>query len=376
VLPLPPDFHLALDPATRADGRTLYGGEPYMRLRLDARQARTLAAWRAGEPVGEDGALARALTEHNLAQPLPPPSAAPVDIVIPVRPGQRPRFAGEAIVAPGSSPARARNRGLAQAATDVVACLDADVAPRPGWLDRLLRHFSDPEVQAVGARVATAPADRGPLPARVRPRGRTSFVAGAALLVRRGVRFDETLEGGDDVELSWRVHTRYEPAAVVDHDSIPLARRVAYGRHAAALARRHPQHAGTLDVSPWSAAAWAALALGRPRAALAMTLAATVALDDPQRARIAALGTLQAGRAIAEALTTHYAPLAPLAPKPFAAAALLRARHLPEDLAYSAGLWLGCLEQRDLRALKPRLGWTITRLSADDLIDRSSITLT
>ena len=199
---------------------------------------------------------------------------------------------------------------------------------------------------------------------------------GAALLVRRHIRFDETLEGGDDVELSWRVHARYEPAAIADHDPIPLTRRIAYGRHAAALARRHPVHAGTLDISPWSAAAWAALAAGRPRLALALTGLATALLDDPQRLRIAGLGTLQAGKAIAEALTTAYAPLAPLAPKPFAAAALLRARQLPEDLAYGAGLWLGCLEQRDLRALKPRLGWTMTRLSADDLIDRSSITLT
>jgi hypothetical protein len=326
--------------------------------------------------VGEDGALARALTEHNLAQPRPPPSCAPVTVVIPVRPGQRPRFAGEAIVAAGNSPATARNHGLAQADTELVACLDADVTPRPGWLAALVRHFADPEVQAVGARVATPPADRGPLPARVRPRGRTSFVPGAALVGRRGLRFDETLRGGDDVELSWRVHTRYEPGAIVDHDPIPLARRVAYGRHAAALARRHPAHAGTLDVSPWSAAAWAALALGRRRTALGLTLTATALLDDPDRLRIAGLGTLQAGRAIAEALTSAYAPLAPLAPRAFALAALLRGRRLPADLAYAAGLWLGCLEQRDLRALKPRLGWTMTRVSADDLIDRSSITLT
>jgi hypothetical protein len=209
----------------------------------------------------------------------------------------------------------------------------------------------------------------------VRPRGRTSFVPGAALVVRRGIRFDETLTGGDDVELSWRVHTRYEPAAIVDHDPIPLRRRIAYGRHAAPLARRHPEHAGTLDISPWSAAAWAAAALGRPGTALAVTAAATALLGDRHRARIAGLGTLQAGRAIAEALTTAYAPLAPLAPKPFAAAALARAPHLTQDLAYCAGLWLGCCEQRDLRALKPRLGWTITRLTADELIARSSITV-
>jgi hypothetical protein len=179
------------------------------------------------------------------------------------------------------------------------------------------------------------------------------------------VRFDETLPGGEDVELSHRVHARYEPAAVVDHPPIPLRRRVAYGRYAAALAEPVAP-----DVSPWSAAAWAALALKRPRTALAITATAAALLDDPQRVRIAGLGTLRAGRAIAEALTTAYWPLAPLAPRAYAAAALIRARHLPADLAYGAGLWLGCLQRRDLRALKPSLGWTITRLTADELIAR------
>jgi hypothetical protein len=195
-----------------------------------------------------------------------------------------------------------------------------------------------------------------------------SFVPVAALVVRRGVRFDETLPGGEDVELSWRVHTRYEPAAVVDHPPIPLRRRVAYGRYAAALAGPGP-----LDVSPWSAAAWAALALGRPRTALAIAATATALLDDPQRLRIAGLGTLQAGRAIAEALTTAYWPLAPLAPRAYAAAAIVRAPHLAADLAYGAGLWLGCIQRRDFRVLRPGIGWRMTSLSADELIARSSI---
>jgi hypothetical protein len=194
-----------------------------------------------------------------------------------------------------------------------------------------------------------------------------SFVPGAALVARRGVRFDETLPGGEDVELSHRVHTRYEPAAVVDHPPIPLRRRVAYGRYATQRA--------AADVSPWSAATWAALALGRPKTALAIAATAVALLDDPHRLRIAGLGTLQAGRALAEALTTAYWPLAPLAPRAYAAAALIRAPHLAADLAYGAGLWLGCLQRRDLRALKPSLGWTINRLTADELIARSSIHL-
>jgi hypothetical protein len=353
VLPLPADFGVRLDPATRVAGPVLYGGEPYMRLSLTQRQAAALRRWRAGEPVGDDGALARALVEHNLAQPLPPPFAAPVTTII-VR----------------GSPAAARNAGIARAEHDLVACLDADVTPRPGWLDALVPHFADPEVQLVGARVVAAPADRGPLPARVRPRGRVSFVPGAALVVRRGVRFDETLPGGEDVELSGRVHTRYEPAAVVDHPPIPLRRRVAYGRYAAALGRPT-----SIDISPWSAAAWAAVALKRPRTAVAITATAVALLDDPRRLRIAGLGTLQAGRAIAAALTTAYWPLAPLAPRAYAAAAVVRAPQLAADVAYGAGLWLGCLERRDLRALKPDVDWTINRMTADELIARSSIHL-
>jgi mycofactocin glycosyltransferase len=195
-------------------------------------------------------------------------------------------------------------------------------------------------------------------------------VPGAALVARRGVRFDETLPGGEDVELSRRVHTRYEPAAVVDHPPIPLRRRVDYGRYAAALGGPV-----SLNVSPWSAAAWVALALNRPKTALAIAATAMALLDDPQRLRIAGLGTLRAGRALAEALTTAYWPLAPLAPRAFAAAAIVRAPHLPADLAYGAGLWLGCGRRRDFRALKPALGWTMTRLTADELIARSSIHL-
>ncbi len=48
---------------------------------------------------------------------------------------------------------------------------------------------------------ARSPLDRGPAPARVIPYGRVPFVPGAAIVVRRHLRFDETLtRGGEDVE--------------------------------------------------------------------------------------------------------------------------------------------------------------------------------
>ena len=138
------------------------------------------------------------------------------------------------------------------------------------------------------------------------------------------------------------MHTRYEPAAVVDHPPIPLRRRVAYGRYAAALGG--PAAAGRLALERRG--------LGRARAGAPAPRWPSPppqprCCDDPQRLRIAGLGTLQAGRAIAQALTTAYWPLAPLAPRAYAAAALVRAPHLAADLAYGAGLWLGCLERRD-----------------------------
>ena len=115
-----------------------------------------------------------------------------------------------------------------------------------------------------------SPLDRGPAAARVLPYGRVPFVPGAAIVVRRDLRFDETLVGGEDVEFVWRVpYVRYEPSGQVAHDHRTdprawLRRRVYYGRTAAGIAKRHPGKARPLYVSPWTTAAWVALAARRP----------------------------------------------------------------------------------------------------------------
>jgi hypothetical protein len=212
------------------------------------------------------------------------------------------------------------------------------------------------------------------------PYGRVPFVPGAALLVRRHVRFDETLtHGGEDVELVWRTpYVRYEPASHVAHAHRTeprawLARRVYYGRTAAGIARRHPGKARPLHVSPWTTAAWAALAARRPLAALVITLAATALLaretGPATAARLAALGTLGSGRVVADALTRHWWPLTaaaalafPKARLPLAAAALADPRKIADDLAYGTGLWIGCLEQRTLDPLLPASPWRLRRV--------------
>ena len=134
-------------------------------------------------------------------------------------------------------PAAARNAGLAAATTPLVAFLDSDVVPEPGWLDPLLAHLADPAVGLVAPRIVALPAGHaagsaatrpcGPrwTSARTRPlvvpRSRVAYVPSAALLVRRaavGAGFDDDMHVAEDVDLVLRLHAagwrlRYEPAA-------------------------------------------------------------------------------------------------------------------------------------------------------------------
>jgi glycosyltransferase involved in cell wall biosynthesis len=59
------------------------------------------------------------------------------------------RYLAEPII--GAS--RARNRGARACGTEVVAFLDDDSIPEPGWLSAVAREFLDPEVMAVSGRV-------------------------------------------------------------------------------------------------------------------------------------------------------------------------------------------------------------------------------
>ncbi len=216
-------------------------------------------------------------------------------------------------------PAAARNTGLAAASSSLIAFLDSDCVPPPGWITRLTAHFADPLVGAAAPRIvaaqsgqarspaaayaaACASLDLGGRPARVRPGSRVSYVPTAALLVRRSALdsvaaghdiFDPALRYGEDVDLIWRLHdagwrVRYEPSVRVPHDGPAcwpglLGRRYRYGTSAAPLARRHPASLAPLILQPWPAITVAALLGRRPAVAAAAGVAAWLDLTAAVR---------------------------------------------------------------------------------------------
>ncbi|MBV9205643.1 MAG: mycofactocin biosynthesis glycosyltransferase MftF, partial [Actinobacteria bacterium] len=336
------------DPGTRvlAGGTILVGGHPSRVLRLSPAGARHVAGWWSGAPVPDSPkgrALARRLLDTGIAHPVLDGASGPgpgaVTVVIPVRDrhaelarclaglGGTPRVivvddgsrdpsavwcaaaaAGASVVRRpvNGGPAAARNTGLAVAGTPLVAFVDSDCAPQPGWLDALLPHFADPAVGAVAPRIlphetartwlaryegASSTLDMGHRPSIVRPGSRVPYVPGAALVVRKaaaGPGFAEDMQVGEDVDLVWRLaasgwRVRYEPAATVGHQHRVrlrewFARRQDYGTSAAALELRHPGAVRPLYASAWTAASWLAAALGRPAAAAAVTGAGTALL--------------------------------------------------------------------------------------------------
>ena len=336
--------------------------------------------------------------------------------------------------AANGGPGAARDTGLAQVTTPLVAFLDVDVVPDPGWLEPLLAHFNDPMVAAVAPRVAAraaatggahgvgrsgrfettdgltlfeqdrSPLDLGPAEARVSPRTRVAYVPTTALVARREAietvgGFDESFRFGEDVDLVWRLveagHVvRYEPSVVVTHPTRPgaaawLRQRFDYGRSAAPLSQRHPDALAPVSVSAWSAAAWGLAAVGHPGAGMAVAGAAIVQL--PRRLgglarpwaeglRLAGGGTWAAWRPLSAATTRVWWPVAVAAAltsrrarRAVVAAAVIPplvdwwqgersvdpvrylALRLADDVAYGAGVWTGCLQQRTTQPLRPDL---------------------
>ncbi|MEO8265063.1 MAG: mycofactocin biosynthesis glycosyltransferase MftF [Ilumatobacteraceae bacterium] len=311
-------------------------------------------------------------------------------------------------------PAAARNAGLAEVTTPLVAFVDTDVELDADWLQPLLHHFTDPRVALVAPRVVSStgstalaeyemvrsPLDLGDQPGRIAAGTRISYVPAAAIVVRTGALreiggFDESLRTGEDVDMVWRLvaaghRCRYEPASTVHHrPRATLAewvrQRVAYGRSAPALDRKHHGAVAPLRMSGWSAAVWALVLARRPAAAVAVAGGTIVALrrkipDLPpaESVRLVGLGHLYAGRQVASAITRVWWPVALLVAMvgrrtrlPLMGAALIPplldwlgrrgpidpvryvALRLADDVAYGTGVWIGAIELRTVGALAP-----------------------
>ena len=312
-------------------------------------------------------------------------------------------------------PAAARNAGLAEVTTPLVAFVDTDVEIDDNWLEALLPHFDDPLVALVAPRVRStdvatiigeyesgrSPLDLGDEPARIAAGTRVSYVPAAALVVRTDMLraidgFDEAFRVGEDVDMVWRLidagyRCRYEPDSTVHHRPRStivawLRQRISYGRSAAMLDRKHPGAVAPLRMSGWSAAVWVLVLIRRPIAGIGVAVGTIVALcrklhDIPtaESVRLAGLGHLYAGRQVASAITRAWWPVALIAAifvrrlrVPLFAAATVPplidwfgkrgtnsvaqyvALRVADDVAYGTGVWLGVIEQRSLGALAPK----------------------
>ena len=453
--PLPAGFGVELDSWTRQLTPELwFGGSPVRIARLTrAGQAAVGELRRQGSVTSRaTGAMARYLTDTGLAHPVPPAMRVTpaVTVIVPVR--DRPdlldrclaAFRGEhqVIVVDDASrdpvtvaevaarhgaelirrdinggPGAARNTGLAEASSDLVAFVDSDCAPSPDWIARLAAHFADPLVAVAAPRItgraapttagryaeANGALDLGGRPGRVMPKSAISYVPTAAVLIRRealdGHRFDESMRVGEDVDLIWRLHEagwriRYDPSVQVAHHEPAtwaelLARKYRYGTSAAPLARRHPGEVIHLALQPWPALTVAALLARRPAlaaaafgGALATTGYRLHRADVPRagltKATIAAtrqtwlgLGrysTQFAAPVLAAGLAArgHWARRAAIASlllgPPLTAwaegprtldAARFTLGRIADDISYGLGVWTGCVTAGTLAPLRP-----------------------
>ncbi len=352
---LPDGWTVRPDPRTwRVDGgATWIGGSPPRVLRLSAAARSRLGGPELVVADATTAALARLLADAGVAHPDPDrapgaPGPGEVTVVVPVkdRPAELerllaavvatvPGLGGIVVVDDGSAdpttteriaaahggrvvrhpssrgPSAARNTGARASATPIVAFLDSDVVPEPGWLATLLGHLGDPAVGAVAPRIVAwgdggpenavtryerrrSSLDLGARPAPVTARSRVAYVPSAALVVRRsafGDGFREDMPVAEDVDLVWRLvaagwRLRYEPAARVAHEHRAsvrawLGRKAFYGTGAAPLARRHPRRVPPVALAPWTAAVMTLLGVQRRwsvAAAGAVTVVATARL--------------------------------------------------------------------------------------------------
>jgi len=253
--------------------------------------------------------------------------------------------------------------------------------------------------------------DMGREPGRVAPMTRLSYVPTAALVARcaalRAVArptgaFDPAMRVGEDVDLVWRLHAggwrvRYDPSVQVGHHEPTtwpalLARRLRYGTSAAPLALRHPGNVPPLVVDPWPAMTVAALLSRRPSVAVASFALSVLATRRRLRAhdlpsdawRLSAAAVARTWLGAGRYATQYATPLllacllgggrAPWGRRAAAVSLLVGpglagwARHpgtldpfryviatVADDIAYGAGVWVGCIKHRTVAPLRPRV---------------------
>lgn len=344
TLPIGFEVRIRDDVSCLDGGRVLVGGSPLRALSLTAAAVDLVDRGRLRVGDRRSGALARRLLDANVADPVLP-TVAPlreITVVIPVRDrpekldralaalhplpaivvddaSLQPRAIVEVaarhgarvvVLAVNRGPAAARNAGLAEVGTPLVAFVDSDVEATADALVRLARHFSDPRVALVGPRVVSlsrsphprwherhdedaSSLDLGTRACVVRPGAAVGWLPSACAVGRvdlLGDGFDDELRIGEDVDLVWRLvaagHTvRYDPSAVAHHDTRPtvagwLGRKFAYGTGGAVLAQRHGDHTAVARLSPAMALAAAALLVRRrwsaPVAAACLARSASV----------------------------------------------------------------------------------------------------
>lgn len=464
-----PRFELDATVRRRDRGRLLVGGTPPRLLRLSAVGGRALDAILAAAELDAAGAaLARRLERQGVIHPLPGYGGDDPEVtaIVPVLDGG-PRLAdlvatlaaeGPVIVVDDGSgdgsaeraeaagarvlrhpaprgPAAARNAGLAAAATEIVAFLDADCEVAPGWRRGLAGLLAaDPGLALVAPRVrstpgdsalaryeeANSPLDLGPAASLVGPDRRVAYLPAAALLGRRQALlglggFDESMRFGEDVDLVWRLladghRVRYAPSRAVTHRPRPtvgalVRQRAGYGGAAPELVRRHGSAAAPLRPSRHSAAIWGASAsLGLralPPALVASTaIVARRGADRRSREALAELALrsqVDATAHLARVVSREWLPLG-LVAAPFsrrartilAAACVVdslpvwAAADSPADLlrstaiqtvdrfAYAAGMWREMARTRDFKALMPGSPGARSRGSLASPSDRAS----
>lgn len=313
-------------------------------------------------------------------------------------------------------PGMARNTGLAQVTTPLVAFVDLDVTITINTLSVLLAYFADERLGIVAPRVACdntggmigdyervrSPLDLGSNQARIAPGTRVSYAPSALWLCRtEAIRvangFDDSLRVGEDVDALWRIiaagwRCRYQPEATASHPPRAtlhdfISQRRAYGRSAAALGARHPGTMAPVRVSAYSASMWGLIACGFPFLGALVGAYTVVALvrklrDVPnsteESLRLAGLGNLHAARLLASAATRAWWPIAVIlalvsrrARKVLFVVALVPAMYewwsqrpaldplryialrLIDDVSYGAGVWEGVIAHRSADALMP-----------------------